>query len=379
MPRPIKPTVDNFSTLQLQITNTARQQIRDREARRETHESVLPTGPYYPTRDLGRNSVSQALRLSAQARNDARYTLNPILGHEDLLEHEEQQLERLERFFRPPLRIQRPLKKMILPSAHLAELIEPTATQQFPSFPFTTLPKEIRIMIFDQFDAPQPRFVHVALVNEAPRGAYGFNLFYKTINTSVPVILQINRESRKHGLKRYIPAFKNLDQDGNVEDQIYVNPKLDTIIFELPIEIKRYPRVQYSTSKPSPWTSETHTIFRLTNFKFAHGDEWLGDDIVPGSDDAFGYDYRYKSYLVVVPKSQTVDWSVKVEMEDVERGGTFNCMIVGPVIMPPDTVRTRGAMPGDWYQYSANLVKALENDTMVERRPLGDDPHRFWG
>ncbi|KAG4436042.1 hypothetical protein IFR05_008474 [Cadophora sp. M221] len=279
--------------------------------------------------DVGRNSVAPSClpqTFQSHIADKSKYP-NPTVA--ELRELEKLELEKLVRFCRAPPRLRRPAKKSILPSACIIDMLDSPIT---PIFQFSDLPRDIRLMIFDELDAPKPRDVHVALVNIVPRGAHGFKLYYKPINTTVPAILQICHESRSHGLTRYKPAFNNVDQDGNVEDRIYVNPKLDAIIFELPIEIMRYPR--------------THKLFKCTNFKFAHGFSWVG---IEDLDDAFGYDYRFKSYLVISPKGRAAEWVENVQMEPVKPAtGWYTCTMIGPVILPPSTDVSAAALPGSW-------------------------------
>ncbi|KAL5314624.1 hypothetical protein ACEPPN_017267 [Leptodophora sp. 'Broadleaf-Isolate-01'] len=260
--------VDNFSTIQLQVTPDARREFRDREASQQFHESVRPLEPYYPTIDLGRNSVSPSSRPQTFQPHIADRSKFPNPTEKELLEPKKLELEKLVRFCSAPSGLRKPANKLILPAACMVDMLD----NPIPPISISELPTDIRLMILDELDAPKPRDVHVALVNIVPRGAYSFKLYYKPVNTTVPLILQICRESQSYGLTKYKSAFKNVDQDGNVEDQIYVNPKLDTIAVELPVEIMRYPRVKPFPSKPSPLTNETHKLFRCMNFKFAHSD-----------------------------------------------------------------------------------------------------------
>ncbi|KAH9215127.1 hypothetical protein DL95DRAFT_461389 [Leptodontidium sp. 2 PMI_412] len=220
--------VDNFSTIQLQVTPDARREFRDREANQQFHESVRPLEPYYPTIDLGRNSVSPSSRPQTFQPHIADRSKFPNPTKKELLEPEKLELEKLV-------------------SMHGGYARQPDPTY----FHFRTT---YRHQAHDPRRARRTKTSRRPRCSSqhSPRGAYSFKLYYKPVNTTVPLILQICRESPSYGLTKYKSAFKNVDQDGNVEDQIYVNPKLDTITIELPIEIMRYPRVKPFPSKPSP-------------------------------------------------------------------------------------------------------------------------------
>lgn len=336
------------------------------------HESNMHVQPYYPSRNLGWNKprASAAHRFWQIDASDVSR-----MSAFDRGEYLEGESERFEEFLSPPQCRNRAQRPLLLPSRYMKVLAEPLPAT------FMRLPLELRRRIYGEMNPEIARDVHVVLVSDGPRSEPDFKLYFKAINVRAPRILHLCQESRSYGLDpilgQYKAAFTNYYGDDSIRNQIYINPKLDTIIFELPIEIKQYPRLQILTSTPSPWTNITHDLYRFTNFEWAHHIEW-GVDPNADPDDAYGYEYRYNSYIVIVPKNKPAGWEKSIDMVDRARRDDYTCTMVGPVIFPPHTVRSTAPMPATWDDHWRNLVDALESDPAVLQRPLGNSPTRFW-
>ena len=233
-------------------------------------------------------------------------------------------------------------------------------------------------------DSPTLRTVHVSLVSDRGSDSSNYKLWFKAVNTRVPKLLHISRETRAYGLETYKAAFTNYYGDGTVHSQVYVNPKLDIVVLELPVDVKRYPRIRQgildisTNDLASPWSDETHTLYRYSNFQWAHTDEWAVEE-GGDPDDGWWYETRHNAYLVVVPRDRVEEeWEGVIEMRDVGTKSVYECRRVGPVVLPPNVVRDTVPLPRDCEGYLRRLVRALECDPMALRRPLGESPNRFW-
>lgn len=185
-------------------------------------------------------------------------------------------------------------------------------------------------------------------------------------------------------MKIYKVAFTNYYDDGSAHSQVYVNPKLDVVVLELPVDVKRYPRIQQAllvddVKVQNDWSNETHTLYRYSSFLWAHTDEWVVEE-GGDPDDGWGYETRYNAYLVVVPKirESVEEWEGTIEMRGLDTKREYECRRVGSVVLPPHVVRDVVPLPGDCEGYLRRLVRALEGDPRVLQRPLGETPNRFW-
>ncbi|PVH87064.1 hypothetical protein DL98DRAFT_581791 [Cadophora sp. DSE1049] len=321
-PKP-EPTSTNFTTLNFRPINPKPQPTGDdHQIKMPAHESDKLLRPYYPSRNLG---LLQRPLSSSRFPNGAFQTSITTLSSRCQI----QTIDSLADFLSPPIPRNRSKKPLLPPSRYLKVLADPLPLA------FLRLLLEIRREIYDYFDAASSRAVQVSLVSDYPHSSPNFKLYFKAINTRVPKLLHISKETRDYGLEKYKVAFTNYYDDGST---------------------------------------------RLA--QSADGEEWVveeGADL----DDGWGYEMRYNAYLVVVPKATKTReqggwWEKMIETREMESERKYECKIVGPVVLPPRVVRDVVPLPGECGGYLRSLVRALESDPLVLRRPLGESQYRFW-